>query len=47
MYDLQDKIGTGKFSIVYSAIERETNQKWAIKVIETYKLDPEARELIA
>lgn len=33
LYDLGDRIGTGKFSIVYSAIEKETGHKWAIKVI--------------
>lgn len=32
------KIGTGKFSVVYEAVEKETGKKYAVKVIESFKL---------
>jgi hypothetical protein len=44
---MKKKIGTGKFSIVYKGIEKSTGHKCAIKVIESYKLDPEEKNLIA
>lgn len=47
LYHFGDKIGTGKFSVVYSCVQNVTKQKYAIKVIESYKLDQEARQLIA
>lgn len=33
IYKTEDKIGTGKFSIVYRSVEKSTNKKYAIKVI--------------
>jgi serine/threonine protein kinase len=44
---MKKKIGTGKFSVVYQAIEKSTGNKCAIKVIESYKLDSEEKNLIA
>lgn len=32
-YRMGRKIGTGKFSVVYEAVSKETNAKVAIKVI--------------
>lgn len=32
------KIGTGRFSVVYEGTEKKTAHKYAIKVIESYKL---------
>lgn len=47
IYEFGEKIGTGKFSIVYRCKHTKENKEYAIKVIETYKLEPEARDLIA
>lgn len=44
---MKKKIGTGKFSVVYQGVEKATGHKCAIKVIESYKLDPEEKNLIA
>jgi serine/threonine protein kinase len=46
-YTMGEKIGTGKFSIVYACREKKTNKEYAMKVIESSKLDSEARLLIA
>jgi serine/threonine protein kinase len=35
-------IGTGKFSIVYRCIDKETGKSYALKDISTEKLDPQA-----
>jgi serine/threonine protein kinase len=44
---LHEKIGTGKFSVVYRCLHNYENKEYAIKVIETFKLEPEARQIIA
>lgn len=46
-YNFIEKIGMGKFSIVYRAVRNHTNEEVAIKVIEVYKLTPEERNQIA
>ncbi|KAL7720698.1 non-specific serine/threonine protein kinase [Entamoeba marina] len=38
-YVLKDQLGTGAFSVVYSGVNKETNQSVAIKVIDTSKSD--------
>ena len=38
---MEDKIGVGKFSIVYRCTEKATGEEYAIKVIETFKLNEE------
>ena len=39
-YVFKSKIGSGSFSKVYKAIESETNETFAIKIINTSKLSP-------
>ena len=46
-YNFIEKIGRGKFSIVYRAVSNKTNEEVAVKVIEVYKLTPEERSQIA
>jgi hypothetical protein len=46
-YDIGEKIGTGKFSLVYQCVSVDDHQEYALKEIPTYKLDPEAKNLIA
>ena len=38
MFDMGEKIGVGKFSVVYKCREKSTNEEYAIKVIESLKL---------
>ena len=33
LYDMEEKIGIGKFSVVYRCIEKGTGENYAIKVI--------------
>lgn len=40
MYEIEEKIGIGKFSVVYNCKESQTGEKYAIKVIESHKLEP-------
>jgi hypothetical protein len=47
MYDVGEKIGTGKFSVVYRCVSFEDKEEYALKEIPTFKLDPEAKNLIA
>lgn len=47
MYDIGEKIGTGKFSVVYRCVCYENKEEYALKEIPTFKLDPEAKNLIA
>ena len=37
-YNFIEKIGMGKFSIVYRAVANKTKEEVAVKVIEVYKL---------
>ena len=46
-YEIGEKIGTGKFSLVYECVGVEDKQEYALKEIPTYKLDPDAKNLIA
>jgi hypothetical protein len=46
-YEIGEKIGTGKFSLVYECVGVDDKQEYALKEIPTYKLDPEAKNLIA
>jgi len=45
-YELRERLGSGKFSDVYSAIERETGYSWAIKMIEKKSLNDSEREML-
>ena len=46
-YEIGQKIGTGKFSVVYKCRHLEEGVEYALKEIATYKLDQTARQLIA
>lgn len=46
-YDIGEKIGTGKFSVVYKCVSYEDKEEYALKEIPTFKLEPEAKNLIA
>lgn len=46
LYDIKDRLGTGKFSDVYLGVELATNFHWAIKVLEKKKLSEHERELL-
>ena len=39
-YDIGEKIGTGKFSVVYRCVNFEDKEEYALKEIPTFKLDP-------
>ena len=45
-YQIQDKIGNGRFSAVFMAIELETNLSWAVKVIDKTRLRNSEREML-
>lgn len=45
-YELKERLGSGKFSDVYTAIERETGYSWAIKMIEKKNLNDSEREML-
>lgn len=46
-YEVGEKIGRGKFSVVYRCEALEDGQEFALKEIATYKLENEAKLLIA
>ena len=46
-YEIGEKIGTGKFSLVYECVGVEDKQQYAMKEIPTFKLDNESKTLIA
>ena len=46
LYELKDRLGTGKFSDVYLGIELATSLHWAIKVVEKKKLNEQEREMM-
>lgn len=39
-YEIGDKIGAGKFSIVYKCKHIKEGKEYALKEIATFKLDP-------
>jgi serine/threonine protein kinase len=45
-YEFKEKIGTGKFSDVYTAVEMNSNLQWAVKVVEKKKLNEAEREMM-
>lgn len=45
-YSLGDKIGSGKFSFVYEAIELATGMIWAVKIVKKTQLTRFEREMI-
>jgi calcium-dependent protein kinase len=45
-YKLSSRIGSGKFSIVYEAIEISSGLKWAVKVVKKKQLTRFEREMI-
>ena len=47
LYTMARKIGAGRFSVVYEGIEKSTGHKYAVKVIESYKLEQDEKDLIA
>lgn len=44
-YDLKEEIGRGGFSIVYKAIHKETNESFAVKIIEKTLLQEDIKLL--
>lgn len=46
LYDIKDRLGTGKFSDVFLGVELATSLHWAIKVVEKKKLNEQERELL-
>lgn len=46
MYEFRDRLGTGKFSDVYLAVELATGLHWAAKVVEKTKLNPHESEML-
>jgi serine/threonine protein kinase/Ca2+-binding EF-hand superfamily protein len=46
LYELKDRLGTGKFSDVHLGVELTTNLHWAIKVVEKKKLNEQEREMM-
>ncbi|PFH34944.1 calcium dependent protein kinase CDPK7 [Besnoitia besnoiti] len=46
LYQVGEQLGHGKFSIVYKGIHRETNELYAIKVIDKGKINGHERELL-
>jgi len=45
-YTFHEKIGTGKFSVVYRAVSKQNKQEYAIKVIDKKLLKPEEKEFL-
>ena len=45
-YEFKEKIGTGKFSDVYTAVELNTNLQWAVKVVEKKRLNEQEKEMM-
>ncbi|KAH0480783.1 MAG: uncharacterized protein KVP18_002289 [Porospora cf. gigantea A] len=45
-YVIKDRIGRGKFSVVYRAIHRHTKEEYAMKVIQKSRISAQERELI-
>ena len=41
LFDMGEKIGIGKFSVVYRCREKSTCEEYAIKVMESFKLNEE------
>lgn len=39
-YDIGEKIGTGKFSVVYKSLNFSDSKEYALKEIATFKLEP-------
>jgi len=45
-YELKERLGHGKFSDVYEAVEHATSMKWAVKVINKIKLNKQEKEFL-
>ena len=45
-YLIKDRIGSGKFSDVYSAVELQTSFQWAVKIIEKKRLNDSEKEML-
>ena len=45
-YLIKDRIGSGKFSDVYSAVELQTDFHWAVKIIEKKRLNESERDML-
>ncbi|PHJ18140.1 camk protein kinase [Cystoisospora suis] len=46
LYQVGEQLGHGKFSVVYKGIHRQTNEAFAIKVIDKGKISGHERELL-
>lgn len=46
LYDIKDRLGTGKFSDVHLGIELANSLHWAIKVVEKKKLNDQEKEMM-
>ncbi|CAG9325492.1 unnamed protein product [Blepharisma stoltei] len=45
-YELKERLGHGKFSDVYEAVEHSTNMRWAVKVINKIRLNKQEKEFL-
>ena len=45
-YEFKERLGTGKFSDVYAAIELQTDFRWAIKIVDKKRLNEAEREML-
>jgi len=45
-YEFKERLGTGKFSDVYAAVELQTDFRWAIKIIDKKRLNEAEKEML-
>ena len=45
-YTLRERLGSGRFSDVYKAIERSSGFEWAVKIVEKTRLTDSEREML-
>jgi serine/threonine protein kinase len=45
-YQIKDRIGSGKFSDVHTAIELQTSFQWAVKIIDKKRLNESEKEML-
>lgn len=45
-YEIKERIGSGKFSDVYATLERLSDLKWAVKVIDKKRLNNDEKEML-
>ena len=45
-YEIKERLGTGKFSDVYAAVELQTDFRWAIKMVDKKRLNEAEKEML-